>query len=188
MPRPIRIALAQLESSPHLERNVQNLKDAVSRAKAEKANLVILPEFFVQGTLADSPEKVFDGTARQDFAALAKEQDIDIVVGTLVESHESQTQDANAREKKPFNTCVYAKVSWPDWRLMTSPAAHTILTDMARLLDSTARGIYANRTDQDVWFRVLIGSGTQGIQKRTIYIQVRMTILSSTRNSPAAAC
>ena len=116
MPRPIRIALAQLESSPHLERNVQNLKDAVSRAKAEKANLVILPEFFVQGTLADSPEKVFDGTARQDFAALAKEQDIDIVVGTLVESHESQTQDANAREKKPFNTCVYAKVSWPDWR------------------------------------------------------------------------
>lgn len=108
MPRPLRIALAQLESSPHLERNLKNLRDTVAQSKAEKAQLVIFPEFFVQGVLADSPEKVFsDGSARDDLAALAKEHDIDICIGTLVESHDQHSEAANAREKKPFNVSYY---------------------------------------------------------------------------------
>lgn len=105
MPRPVRIALAQLESSPHLERNLKNLKSAIQQAKAETARVVIFPEFFVQGVLADAPEKVFnDGSARLEVAALAKENDIDICIGTLVESHEQHSQAAKAREQKPFNT------------------------------------------------------------------------------------
>ena len=104
MPRLLRIALAQLESSPHLERNVQNLRNAVSQAKAEKANLIIFPEFYVQGVIADSPEKVLDGSARDDFAALAKENDIDIVIGTLVEERAANSHGQDVREQKPFNT------------------------------------------------------------------------------------
>ena len=110
MTRNVRIVLAQLYSSPSLERNVASLKDALERARSEGADIIIFPEFYVQGVLADAPEKVFtseDGDAKQQFAALAKEFGIDIVIGTLVEKVQEHDERSNIREQKTYNTAYY---------------------------------------------------------------------------------
>lgn len=110
MSRNIRIVLAQLYSSPSLARNIASLKDALEQARSEQADIIIFPEFYVQGVLADAPEKVFtseDGDAKQQFADLAKVYGVDIVIGTLVEKVEEHDEPKNAREQKTYNTAYY---------------------------------------------------------------------------------
>ena len=106
MPRPVRITLAQLYSSPDISRNLATLKESLAKASSEKADIIMFPEFYVQGVLSESPEKVFtDGTAREELAALAKEYNIDVVVGTLVEKVAVPAEhDESIREHKTFNT------------------------------------------------------------------------------------
>lgn len=55
--RKLRLALCQLNSTPDIKANVQKLEDSVAWAESEKADIVIFPEYYVQGIVAESPEK-----------------------------------------------------------------------------------------------------------------------------------
>ncbi|KAK9900272.1 carbon-nitrogen hydrolase [Cystobasidium minutum MCA 4210] len=109
MGRPLRIALAQLYSTPNVKTNLDNLEEAVQNAAKEGCQLIVFPEYYTQGIVADSPHKVLKDTTVQDsMCELAKKCQIDIVIGTLVEHlSEAQQHETNAREHRPYNTAYY---------------------------------------------------------------------------------
>jgi predicted amidohydrolase len=106
MGRPLRIALAQLYSTPELQTNLENLEKAVHQAAQDNCQIIVFPEYYAQGIVADAPHKVFKDTeVRDTVRELAKKAQIDIVIGTLVEKLPvSKDQDAHPREHKTFNT------------------------------------------------------------------------------------
>lgn len=108
MPRPLRIALAQLYSSSEVKTNIQNLQQAVQKAAQDGCQLIVFPEYYTQGIVAEAPHKVLSDTSVQDAVCdLAKESQIDIVIGTLVEKvPESKQQDAKSVQHKTYNTYV----------------------------------------------------------------------------------
>lgn len=106
MGRPMRIALAQMHSTPEVKTNVRNLEEAVENAAKEGCQLIVFPEYYTQGIVADAPHKVFKNTTVQDaMCKLAQRYQIDIVIGTLVETlSEAKQHEVNAREHRPYNT------------------------------------------------------------------------------------
>lgn len=108
MGRPLRIALAQLYSTAEVKTNIKNLQEAVENAAEEGCQLIVFPEYYTQGIVADAPHKVLKDTTVQDaMCDLAKKCQIDIVIGTLVETlSEAKQHETSAREHKPYNTCV----------------------------------------------------------------------------------
>lgn len=104
----LRIALAQLYSSPEVEGNISQLEEAVHKASKEGCHIIIFPEYYTQGIVADSPDKIIkDNSVQERMKELAKSAEIDIVIGTLVESLPEHGQHpVNAREHKTYNTYV----------------------------------------------------------------------------------
>lgn len=108
MGRPLRIALAQLNSTPEVHTNIKNLQEAVEKAAQDGCQLIVFPEYYTQGIVADAPHKVINDTGVQEsMCELAKKAQIDIVIGTLVERlSEAKQHEVNAREHRPYNTYV----------------------------------------------------------------------------------
>jgi predicted amidohydrolase len=106
MPRPLRIALAQLYSTPEFKTNIKNLEQAVEQAARDKCQLIVFPEYYTQGIVAEAPHKVFeDKSVHENVCDLAKRFQIDIVIGTLVEKvPESKQQDSKSVQHKTYNT------------------------------------------------------------------------------------
>ena len=156
MPRPVRIALCQLNSSPNVEANLAKLEDYIKKAAADHANIAIFPEYYVQGIVSDAPHLIFkDGEVHTDVSQLAVNYKIDVVIGTLVERvAEMATHEETIRDHKVYNTCATYRYYV---LLLTRSIAHIISTKAARFWED-------------------IASGTSGIQRRTIYIQDRMSI------------
>ncbi|EIM86927.1 carbon-nitrogen hydrolase [Stereum hirsutum FP-91666 SS1] len=106
MPRPVRIAICQFESHPptqedSVSKNFARLKHFVSDAAKNSADLIVFPEYFLTGIIADHLHLATDeGHWIEDLRALAKEFSIDIVAGTVVEK-------SSRNNEHLFNTARY---------------------------------------------------------------------------------
>lgn len=109
MVRPVRLALCQFSSSASFASNLSRLESTVSHcALNQKAQIVCFPEFFLQGIVQDSPERVRQaGDSHEELCAIARRYEVDLVVGTLTERHrrgESESQVESDGEEKVYNT------------------------------------------------------------------------------------
>lgn len=92
------------------------LEDALKTASEGECNLAIFPEYFLQGIVAETPEKVYNHGEgpQEEVAQLARSYGLDIVIGTLVEkappsavaakAHHGAGGDDDPRDPKVYNT------------------------------------------------------------------------------------
>jgi predicted amidohydrolase len=91
MPRNLRIAICQFESvtppSPsNVDRNFARFEDFVKSAASQGADVVVFPEYALQGIVAQHQHLVGDeGEWLEPMQKLAVRYKIDIVPGTIVE-------------------------------------------------------------------------------------------------------
>jgi predicted amidohydrolase len=94
----MRIALAQLEiESGAVDRNVERAVDAIKRAAADGADLVVLPELFTVGYFAfDSYARHAESVAGETLVRLgetAREADTAVLAGSIVEDLAASSAD-----------------------------------------------------------------------------------------------
>ncbi|KAF8589073.1 carbon-nitrogen hydrolase [Ramaria rubella] len=90
MPRPLRIAICQFASEPPTTASVSNnfakLEGFVSSAASQQADLIVFPEYFLTGVIAEHLHLASDeGHWLEELKTLAQQYKIDIVAGTIVE-------------------------------------------------------------------------------------------------------
>jgi predicted amidohydrolase len=91
MPRNVRIAICQFESAPptspsNVERNFGRFETFVADAAERGADLVVFPEYALQGIIAQHQHLAEDeGEWLKPLQQLAAKNKIDIVPGTIVE-------------------------------------------------------------------------------------------------------
>ena len=110
----MRLALAQIDISPgDATENVANAVDAVERAAADGADLVVLPELFTVGyfafeSYAREAESV-EGPTLDRLRTVAADCDVALLAGSLVEDLEASAADGVAvpAEEGLSNTAVF---------------------------------------------------------------------------------
>lgn len=95
MPRPIKVAIVQFAShqhgdpheTPNTERNFDRVAKYIQQAGEAKADFVVFPEYFITGVMADALHLADDeeGGWLNEISGLAKQHNIDVVAGTIVE-------------------------------------------------------------------------------------------------------
>ncbi|KAF8508240.1 carbon-nitrogen hydrolase [Hysterangium stoloniferum] len=107
MSRSVRIAICQfasqspLTSADSVSNNFSKLDGFVSSAKAQNADLIVFPEYFLTGVISEHLHLAADeGHWLEDLQSLAKRYGIDIVAGTIVEK-------SSQNDEQLFNTARY---------------------------------------------------------------------------------
>lgn len=113
MPRPVRIAICQFASVPPSQdsegissdetvtANFARLKPFVSSAASQGADLIVFPEYFLTGIIAEHLHLAYDeGHWVEVLRDLARKYAIDIVAGTIVEK-------SRQNDEHLFNTARY---------------------------------------------------------------------------------
>ncbi|THH16688.1 hypothetical protein EW146_g3991 [Bondarzewia mesenterica] len=108
MPRPLRIAICQFASEPpskgsndSVSTNVARLESFVSSATSQHADLIVFPEYFLTGVIAEHLHLASDeGHWVEMLQNLARKYSIDIVAGTIVEK-------SSLNDEHLFNTARY---------------------------------------------------------------------------------
>ncbi|HSB46548.1 MAG TPA: carbon-nitrogen hydrolase family protein [Candidatus Bilamarchaeum sp.] len=95
----MRIAIAQMEiAQGDVEANIAKIRKFIRKARAGRADVLVLPEYCLTGSVKGRPELIDSkGAYRRLFSNLAKKSRIDIVSGSFVESEKG----------KAYNTACY---------------------------------------------------------------------------------